>query len=104
MAKRRAAEEFSLSFLDVICCGFRAVILLLMITKTVEPQIIEASTVELEGKLADLQEQIYEIRGETVFWKLDLYEADSDFRYGAEASDNPATTMRVLTIMLARDW
>lgn len=23
-----------------------------------------------------------EIRGETVFWKIDLFEADSDFRYG----------------------
>ena len=45
-----------------------------------------------------------EIRGETVFWKLDLYEADSDFRYGADTPDNPSTTMRVLTIMLARDW
>ncbi|WP_282128013.1 DUF3768 domain-containing protein [Roseobacter litoralis] len=44
------------------------------------------------------------IRGETVFWKIDLYEADSDFRYGAETPDNPATTMRVLTIMMARDW
>nr|WP_242601463.1 DUF3768 domain-containing protein [Pseudaestuariivita atlantica] len=33
-----------------------------------------------------------------------FYEADSDFRYGAESPDNPATTMRVLTIMLARDW
>ena len=44
------------------------------------------------------------IRGETVFWKLDLYEADSDFRYGAEAPDNPKTTIRVLTIMMARDW
>ena len=30
---RRSAEEFSLSFLDVICCGFGAIILLLMITK-----------------------------------------------------------------------
>ena len=44
------------------------------------------------------------IRGETVFWKLDLYEADSDFRYGAETPDNPETTMRVLTIMMAYDW
>ncbi|WP_300063801.1 DUF3768 domain-containing protein [uncultured Roseobacter sp.] len=44
------------------------------------------------------------IRGETVFWKIDLYEADSEFRFGAEAPDNPATTMRVLTIMMARDW
>ena len=45
-----------------------------------------------------------EIRGETVFWKIDLYEADSDFRYGAETPGNPVTTMRVLTVMLARDW
>jgi len=45
-----------------------------------------------------------DIRGEKIFWKIDLYEADSDFRYGAEVPDNPATTMRVLTIMMASDW
>lgn len=45
-----------------------------------------------------------DIRGETVFWKIDLYEAGSDFRYGAETPDNLATTMRVLTIMMAHDW
>ena len=74
MARRaaRAPEEFSLSFLDVICCGFGAVILLLMITKTVQPQIIEASTVHLEGKLADLQEQVFDIRGETRVLNRDL--------------------------------
>jgi hypothetical protein len=73
MAKRRRApEEFSLSFLDVICCGFGAVILLLMITKTVQPQIIEASTINLEGKLAALQEQLFEIRGETRILNRDL--------------------------------
>ncbi len=63
--QRRGIEEFSVSFLDVICCGFGAVILLLMITKTVEPQIIEAAAVNLEGTLAKLQEQLFEIRGET---------------------------------------
>jgi len=68
----RAPEGFSLSFLDVICCGFGAVILLLMITKTVEPQIIEASTTSLEGRLADLQEQLFEIRGETRILNRDL--------------------------------
>jgi len=44
------------------------------------------------------------IRGETVFWKVDLYEASSDFRCGAETPENPETTMRVLTVMMARDW
>ncbi len=83
MSRRRAPEEFSLSFLDVICCGFGAVILLLMITKTVQPQIIEASTVELEGKLAKLQEELFEIRGETTILNRDLnakHEQLSEFR------------------------
>ena len=70
--KKRATAEFSLSFLDVICCGFGAIILLLMITKTVQPQIIEASTVNLEGKLAALQEQLFEIRGESRVLNRDL--------------------------------
>jgi len=74
MARRRgrAPEEFSLSFLDVICCGFGAIILLLMITKTVQPQIIEATTVNLEGKLAALQAQLFDIRGETTTLNRDL--------------------------------
>jgi hypothetical protein len=70
--KRREMAETSLSFLDVICCGFGAVILLLMITKTVEPQIIEASTKNLEGLVADLQEQLFELRGETRVLNRDL--------------------------------
>jgi hypothetical protein len=65
MRNRRAAAEFSIAFLDVICCGFGAVILLLMITKTVQPQILEQSTVVAEGRVAELTEQLFEIRGET---------------------------------------
>ena len=65
MRSRRPAPEISLSFLDVICCGFGAVILLLMITKTVEPQVLEESTVIAEGKVSELTEQLFEIRGET---------------------------------------
>lgn len=61
-----------MSFLDVICCGFGSIILLLMITKTVEPQILEASTVNLEGKMAALQEQLHELRGETHILNRDL--------------------------------
>lgn len=72
MRQRRAAAEFSLSFLDVICCGFGAVILLLMITKTVQPQILEKSVVIADGKVADLTEQLFEIRGETAVLNRDL--------------------------------
>ena len=72
MAQRREIAEFGMSFLDVICCGFGAIILLLMITKTVQPQIIEASTINLDGKVAKLQEQLFEIRGETTILNRDL--------------------------------
>lgn len=69
---RRQPPEFSISFLDVICCGFGAVILLLVITKTVQPQLIEASAVNLEGLVADLRAQWFEIRGETRILNRDL--------------------------------
>ena len=72
MRSKRGVEEFSLSFLDVICCGFGAIILLLMITKTVQPQIIEASTVNLEGRIADLQQQLFKLRGESRVLNRDL--------------------------------
>ncbi|MDC3405877.1 VWA domain-containing protein [Luminiphilus sp.] len=72
MKTRRGTPEFSISFLDVICCGFGAVILLLMITKTVQPQILERSTIVADGRVADLTEQLFEIRGETTVLNRDL--------------------------------
>ncbi|HBQ02895.1 MAG TPA: hypothetical protein DD655_04650 [Halieaceae bacterium] len=72
MPRRRPTPEISLSFLDVICCGFGAVILLLMITKTVEPQVLEESTVVAEGRVAELTEQLFDIRGETTILNRDL--------------------------------
>jgi hypothetical protein len=65
MRTRRAAPEFSLSFLDVICCGFGAVILLLMITKVVQPQVLEAATTQADSLVEELRKQDKEIRGET---------------------------------------
>lgn len=72
MARRKTLEIFGLSFLDVISCGFGAIILLLIITKTVQPQIIEAATAMLNGQVAALREQLMEIRGETRILNRDL--------------------------------
>jgi len=44
----------------------------LMITKTVQPQLIEASTVNLEGLIAKLQEELFTIRGDTRTLNRDL--------------------------------
>lgn len=53
-----------MSFLDVICCGFGAVILLLMITKTVAPQRLEDSQRDLDATIAAREQTLYEIRGQ----------------------------------------
>ncbi len=70
--QRRDTETFSLSFLDVICCGFGAVILLLVITKIYEPTTIEASKQELEGLIRSLQAELFEMRGESVVLNREL--------------------------------
>ena len=62
---RRETEVFSLSFLDCICCGFGGIILLLVLTKVGEPRALEALRIELQGLAARLQEELYEIRGES---------------------------------------
>ncbi len=62
--KRREIEGVSLSFLDVISCGFGAIILLLVLTKVFEPIVLEDSIENLEGYLAALERDLYEIRGE----------------------------------------
>jgi hypothetical protein len=72
MAKRRDTETFNLSFLDVICCGFGAVILLLVITKIYEPITIERSQEQLEGLIAALEQELFEIRGQTAVINRDM--------------------------------
>ncbi len=63
--RRREAEVFSLSFLDCICCGFGAIILLLVLTDVNQPVAIEKARVAMNGQLLRLQEELYTIRGET---------------------------------------
>jgi hypothetical protein len=67
MRKRshRDLQVFSLSFLDVICCGFGAIILLLVLTKFGEPLAIEEARRDLDRLLIELEAELYEIRGET---------------------------------------
>jgi hypothetical protein len=63
--RRRDVEVFSLSFLDCICCGFGAIILLLTLVRMSEPKAIEHSREELQGRIARLERELFEIRGET---------------------------------------
>ena len=54
-----------LSFLDVVCCGFGAVILLLVITKIFEPIRLEETHVDLQNLIVKYEEELEDILGET---------------------------------------
>ena len=72
MKRRRNVEAFSLSFLDCICCGFGAIILLLVLSKIYEPVIIEKTQDDLEQLIALLQQELFDIRGETAVINREL--------------------------------
>ena len=57
-------EVFSMSFLDIISCGFGAIILLFVLSKQAEPMVIEGIRENLDGVIADLQRTIFELRGD----------------------------------------
>jgi hypothetical protein len=58
--RRRKVEFFSLSFLDVICCGFGAVILVFTILNAVFDGSIRPVTVDLRGEVDRLEEEVLE--------------------------------------------
>jgi hypothetical protein len=70
--RRRDVEVISLSFLDCICCGFGAIILLLTLVRMSEPQAIEQAREDLKGRIARLERELFEIRGETTILSREL--------------------------------
>jgi hypothetical protein len=70
--KRHGVEIFSLSFLDCICCGFGAIILLLVLTEYGDPIQLEERTRALKGQISRLEEQLHEIRGQQELLNVEL--------------------------------
>jgi hypothetical protein len=82
MAKRRRRdiEAFSLSFLDCICCGFGAIILLLVLSKIYEPVVVEEAEEDLMQLIALLQKELFEIRGTSTVLDRTLREVKVETR------------------------
>ena len=72
--KRRDVDIFNMSFLDVVSCGFGAIILLLVIIQVSEPRVIQQLAVDLTGLVERLELEIYRVRGETTIVNRDLTE------------------------------
>jgi len=69
---RRGGEDASISFLDIICCGFGAIVLLLVIVKPNQLVVIEESPIVSDGQVRVLQERIFEIRGQVTYLEKEL--------------------------------
>ncbi|MCH9006042.1 MAG: VWA domain-containing protein [Proteobacteria bacterium] len=78
--RRRDIQAFSLSFLDCICCGFGAIILLLVISKIYEPVVVEEAEQNLKQLIALLQEELFQIRGTTTILDRTLKEVKVEAR------------------------
>lgn len=71
---RRDTETFSMSFLDCICCGFGAIILLLVLNEFGEPIQLEQSKKDLEGQIVKWKAEVFDIRGMAVVLERELRE------------------------------
>ena len=78
--RRRNVEAFSLSFLDCICCGFGAIILLLVLSKIYEPVVVEEADENLKQLIAFLQQELFDIRGTTTILDRTLREVTEEAR------------------------
>ena len=70
--RRRGSVDTNLSFLDIICCGFGAIVLLLVIVKPAPPLVLEETPVPLDGVVRSLQERLFEIRGQVTYLETEL--------------------------------
>ena len=59
------SESMNLSLLDVISCGFGAVILMLVLTRVFEPVILAEAADQLDEQISALQRQILQLTRET---------------------------------------
>jgi|TARA_B110000902_G_scaffold23940_1_gene26492 hypothetical protein len=64
--QRREFQEANISFLDVISCGFGAIVLLLVIAKVGDPGALEEAEKALRGTVKQFQQQLFDVRGESV--------------------------------------
>ena len=70
--QRRGTAEASLSFLDVISCGFGAIVLLLIIAPVGDPAALEEAETNLQAIVQQLTEKLFDARGESAKLTEDL--------------------------------
>jgi len=70
--KRRGTMEVSVSFLDVISCGFGAIVLLLIIAPVGDPAALKEAEQSLQTVVRELTEKLFDTRGESVVLSAEM--------------------------------
>jgi hypothetical protein len=61
-----------MSFLDCICCGFGAIILLLVLNEFGQPIQLEMAKEDLDAQIAKMQKEVFDIRGMALVLEREL--------------------------------
>lgn len=72
--KNRSFEIFSLSFLDVVSCGFGAIVLLLVIVKISEPLVVEEANADLASGISRLINEQEDLEKRSTYISSELTE------------------------------
>ncbi len=86
--KRKELEIFSLSFMDCICCGFGAVILLLTLNRGINHKVIENEITKEENVLERREEEVFDIFGQIADLELELVGVEARVAKAEEALAN----------------
>ena len=83
--------SFGLSFMDCICCGFGAVILLFVLSKGAHPQILEQREESMEARLIALQQQQETLEQQARAAQMELKASQKEIE---QAQDDIARSLR----------
>ncbi|MFN3238731.1 MAG: VWA domain-containing protein [Pseudomonadales bacterium] len=101
MAKRRDSNVFSLSFLDIMSCGFGAVILIFIVIKHGSEATPQESNLQLMAEVRKIEEQITDESEKLVVLRNTITEQDSEIATTEEAIRAVIEEIKVLEAQIS---
>lgn len=101
MAKRREANVFSLSFLDIMSCGFGAVILIFIVINHASETTTQNVSVELMAEIQKIEELIEDEQAHLIMLRNTVEETNDDIVTTEQLAVTVAETIKELEAQLA---
>lgn len=101
MAKRREANVFSLSFLDIMSCGFGAVILIFIVINHASETTTQSVSAELMAEIKKVEELITDEQEHLITLRNSVKETDDEIVTTQDMAIQVAETIQQLETLLA---